>query len=502
MIRILAYFLALLALAVGAAWLADHPGFVIIEWRGYRIETSAAVAGLAVGALMAAAAGFYRLWRWLRWGAGSESRRRRGSAAISQGLVAVAGGELARARKLARRAEGQLGGEALTLLLSAQVAQLAGEDGEARRHYTAMLEHPETEFLGLRGLLAPARRAADKEGALTLARRARELRPDMPWVLAALFDLEAAAGHWAEAQTVLARAVKAKFLDPEEARRRKALVLLGRALEAERQGDARALDHALEAHEAAPGVAPAAALAARLLAARGKGRRAAKVIEQSWARAPHPDLVLAFAALAPEESAEARLRRFSKLAAANPEHPETRVALGRLALAAGEWEEARAQLRPLAEGADARVMSMLAALEDATGGDAAAVRAWRLRASALAPEPAWSCEACGRAAPAWEALCAGCGAFDSLRWAPPERAKATALAAPERTPARSEAAALPRPGPALEAEPTAVPAAAPPRSETSGRVAQDKGEAEVVRLEAPQPEMPLPPDVPAPSRVR
>ena len=533
MIRLLALGLGLVAVAVVAAWLADHPGLVVIDWRGYRIETSAALASLVVVALMVAAAALARLWRWLRSGAGAESRRRRSYAVLSQGLVAAAGGDAARARKLARRAERRLEGSPLSLLLSAQAAQLAGEDGEARRAFAAMLERPETELLGVRGLLAQARHAGDKDGALKLARRARELKPEAPWVLETLFDLETRAGRWAEAQETLAQAARSKLLDADEARRRKVLVLLGRALEAEKKGDARALEDALEAHRAAPEFAPAAALAARLLGARGKARRASKVIEKTWALAPHPDLARAFAALSPEKSGEARLRRFSKLAELKPEHAESRVALGQLALAAGDWERARAQLRPLADGADARIFTMLAELEERPGGDAAAARAWRLRAAASGPAPAWRCQACGRARPAWEPRCGGCGAFDSLAWAPeemgaealamPESAAAVpegTLAVPESTvavPAAPEGAPPPAAEPATEAGPAAAPPTAPPAPADTVRplppakpAAQPvpKPAAKVIAIEAPPPELPpppevpLPPDVPAPERRR
>ena len=59
-----------------------------------------------------------------------------------------------------------------------------------------MLKHPETEFLGLRGLLAQAIKDDDTATALRLARRAHLRRPNTPWVLTTLFDLQTQAGLW------------------------------------------------------------------------------------------------------------------------------------------------------------------------------------------------------------------------------------------------------------------------------------------------------------------
>ncbi|MBM3570443.1 MAG: heme biosynthesis protein HemY, partial [Alphaproteobacteria bacterium] len=99
MIRAVLWLAALIAVAVGAAWLADRPGAVAVDWQGYRIETSVAVLvplGLAVAAVVVLAD---RLWRaltdlpgvfgdWRRRRAG-----RRGIEALSRGLAAIAAGE-------------------------------------------------------------------------------------------------------------------------------------------------------------------------------------------------------------------------------------------------------------------------------------------------------------------------------------------------------------------------------------------------------------------------
>ncbi len=48
MIRVVFFLIVLAALALGAAWVADRPGDIVVTWLGYHIETSVTVAALAL----------------------------------------------------------------------------------------------------------------------------------------------------------------------------------------------------------------------------------------------------------------------------------------------------------------------------------------------------------------------------------------------------------------------------------------------------------------------
>src|SRR5262249_12747457 len=137
-------------------------------------------------------------------------RRRSGYRALAQGMVAVAAGDPQEARRFAKRADLLLADPPLTLLLSAQAAQLDGDEGAAKKFFTAMLARPETEFLGLRGLFNQAMREGDRSGALRLVERAMALRPRTEWVTRSRFDLETRAGRWEAARETLAQAAKRK----------------------------------------------------------------------------------------------------------------------------------------------------------------------------------------------------------------------------------------------------------------------------------------------------
>ena len=158
MTRILLFTLGVLAVAAGLAWLADRPGTITIEWLGYQIETSAFVGTLALGLLVVV---LIALWALLRYAFTRpaaiaahvrERRRQQGYDALSRGLLAIGVGDRALAQRYAGIAGRNLPREPLTALLRAQAAQLKGDRGAARRAFEAMLDRPETELLGLRGL--------------------------------------------------------------------------------------------------------------------------------------------------------------------------------------------------------------------------------------------------------------------------------------------------------------------------------------------------------------
>src|SRR5215469_4954891 len=345
-------FIALVA--AGGAYLANEPGTVAIAWRDVRLEPSVPVLVASLIVLFLAALLAVGVLRRLIGGPGAllrarrERRRRAGYHALTQGMVAVAAGDAEEAQRQARKADVLLAEPPLTLLLSAQAAQLGGDEGAARKYFAEMLNRPETEFLGL---LMQALRAGDDATALRLVERARTLRPKTPWVLTNLLLLQTRAGKWEGAQATLGEAVKAKLLPPPASRRHQAVLLTLRSREASANGDAAAaLPLAAKAQDLAPDFAPAAAERAKLLHAAGRDRAAAKAIEAAWRQAPQPLLAASYGAIYAEEAPLVRVNRFEALAASNPGHVESHLAVAEAALEAQLWGEARRHLQAAGGG--------------------------------------------------------------------------------------------------------------------------------------------------------
>ena len=437
MIRIVAFLVAVIVVAAVATWIAEPPGRVEIAWDDYVVETSPAVLAAAVAvaaAVVLAIAGVVR-FVWIGPRRIAQARRRRrerlGYRALTQGLVAAAAGDPRRARRFARRADLLLDEPPLTLLLSAQAAQLEGDNHAARGYFEAMLDQPATAFLGLRGLLVQAERTGDTAAALALAERAFALRPETPWVLTALLELQTRAGRWSDALVTVKQAIRHGAVSEDAGRRRQAGLLFERARALREQGEVReALRIADEARAADASFLPAALLGAGLAKETGRGNTAARTVTDAWRHCPHPALGRLFVSLHADSTATDRLKRVEKLVAGNSDHVESHLLLARQALDAKQWGTARRHLeRAAEERPTAAVYRLLARLEEAENGDGEAVRRRLRQASEAAPDPAWLCTRCASAGPAWSIICDRCGAVDSIEWRAPSRAGASALAA-------------------------------------------------------------------------
>jgi HemY protein len=421
MTRVLVFVLLLALLALGAAWIADTPGEVSVALGGWKMETSPAIAVLAVIAFSLA---LLLVWTVLRLvfrlpsivGLASRARRRaRGFQAVSRGMVAVGAGDQRTARRYADDAQKLLGREPLALLLKAQAAQMAGDRPGAEGAFKQMLNEPETQVLGLRGLFVEARRKGDTAAARAYAAEAARLAPSVPWSGEALLEYQCADRDWGAALSTLDRA--AKTLDKAQFRRQRAVLLTADAIEkSEHQPDA-ALARALDAVKLAPDLVPAVALAARLLARRGDVRKSAKMIEQAWITQPHPDLADAYIVARPGDAVRDRLARADKLLALRPSETEGRIAVAKAALAARDTDRAREVLQPLLEDRPTvRVCLMMAEIEDSLGA-AGAVREWLARASRAPRDPAWLAD--GVIADRWAPVSPVTGRLDAFVWGTP-----------------------------------------------------------------------------------
>ena len=396
MARIIGLIVAVLAATLVIYFLFSIDGYTRVEFNGRYIDppTGLLLGAVLLGALLlmfgTAIFGFLaRLPGRLRRRQ-ADKQRDRGMTALTRGLEAVAAGDAGDAQHHARLANKNLESLALTRLLTAQAAQLAGDDDTARGSYAAMLEAPETEFLGLRGLYLQAMHRGDKDEAKAYADRAFRLRPGAPWAFESVYALSVERGQWGDAHEALRLAQRQGSQTTGEAKRKSAALLTARAYAARDAGDAAAArEDAEDALRQDAGLAPAAVLAARLEAEAGKRARAAKTLEAAWAKRPHPAIALAMRDVFSDASAAKRIARLRKLAGRNPDHPESQLLAAELFVEEGNPHEAKALLEPLLlDRPTARTFAVMAdAMEALSGPEAAAPWLERAAEAPRDPEP-------------------------------------------------------------------------------------------------------------------
>ncbi len=429
-------FVALIALiALGAAFVIDTGGEVRIAFGGQEVslEPIAAIIGfvLAMVAVWLAFALLGLLLAVFHFFNGDETaitryfnrrHEQKGFEALADGMVALAAGEGKTAVAKAAKAERYLNRPELTHLINAQAAELTGDRPRALRYYKGLLSNDRTRFVGIKGILKQKLAEGDTDTALKLAEKAFAIRPDHAETMNTLFALQSAKGEWRGASKTIAAEVKAHVLPKDVGLRREAILELAEARALLEAGNIEAgKASALKANKMAPGLVPAAVLAAEMHMLDDAKRAAGNVLRKAWGLNPQPDLAAAFAEIEPDETPSERIRRFASLIKRNPEHEETKLLQAELALADKDFPAARRAIRGLIEQKPRpRVLSIMAAVEKGEGAEDKVVHAWLSKALSAPRGPQWICDNCGKIHGQWVPICDNCSGFDTLDWKEPK----------------------------------------------------------------------------------
>jgi HemY protein len=423
MFRIILFLVLIALAALGATWVADQTGTIVMSWDVWRIETTVPAFALGLGLLVVAALLVWSIVRGL-WlapkrirRARRERRTARGRDAITRGLLAIGHGDAVAARNHARVARRLVSQDPLALLLHAQSAQLDGNADRAQRAFRAMAERADTRLLGLRGLFIEAQRADDRAAAVAIAEEALKISPSSIWASQAALGFRCARADWTGALAILDKNVASGLIDKAVYRRQRGVLLTARALELEQSDRDASRNAVLEAVKFAPTLVPAVALASKYLSETNQMRRAMRLIETAWMAQPHPDLADAYAHVMPGDSARERLARVETLAEKTPGHPEGAMAIARAAIDASEFARAREVLEPLIAAPTQRVAMLMAEIEHSERGDSGRARAWTLRAVRALHDPVWTAD--GYVSDHWRPVSPVTGRLDAFQWQTP-----------------------------------------------------------------------------------
>lgn len=215
-----------LALAFGAAviWAADfEPGFVLLQYGSWSLETSLVVFSAAFILLLVAA---YLVLRSLvlvkqspaRLSAWKETQRhKRASRALTRGLITLEEGRWAEAERMLLRHAGNSETPLLHYLAAARAAQK--QNAPDRRDNYLRLAHETTEGADIAVGVVQAElqiSAGQKEQALATLQHLREMAPKHPYVLQLLQSLYQDMDQWQEVQSVLPDLRKRHVLESNE----------------------------------------------------------------------------------------------------------------------------------------------------------------------------------------------------------------------------------------------------------------------------------------------
>ena len=338
MTRLVVYLVISLVLALGATWLIALPGTVSIDIGSYRLQPGLGTAIFAVVVLVVVSILAWAVIRRIieaprRLQRRAERKRQEaGLAALSDSVLALQAGDAARAKALAREAKARLPGNAAAPILEARAELSLGDYDAAREHYRALISDERTALAALAGLYAQAEAQGKPRAALTFARKASAIAPDLGWAGEAVFADMAARRAWDEALAMVAGRPAQTKAGRDEKRRRQAVLETALAQDKEMTEPDAALAHAQTALKLIPDFVPAALIAGRILIDRGDTRRASALLRRVWKLTGHPHVAMLFAHVHSGASALERLKRVRSLVEAPGEDRQAAIVLARAAV--------------------------------------------------------------------------------------------------------------------------------------------------------------------------
>jgi HemY protein len=430
------------ALSLGVALLVEMGGSLRIAFAGWEFSLGPLQMVIAGLGLLGVTWGVIKILglilATLRFLNGDETalsryfdrnRERRGYQAVSDGMVALAAGEGRLALIKAQRAQKYLDAPELTTLLMAQAAESIGDGPKTTEAYKALLANPETRFVGIRGLMKQRLAEGDTFTALALAEKAFALKPRHSETQDILLKLQSESSDWTGARETLRAKQRGGTLPRDVYKRRDAVLALQQAKGViDKNATIEAREAAIAANKLSPDLIPAASMAARSYIVAGEKKNAERVLKKAWAAQPHPDLAATFAEIEPDETAIARLKRFTALTGTQRDHEESKLLLAELNIAAEDFPAARRALGDLVtKHPTRRTLTIMAAIERGEGSDDAVVRGWLTKALTSPRGPQWCCDNCQAIHAQWAPICTNCSGFDTLSWRePPEGSGASA----------------------------------------------------------------------------
>lgn len=348
-------FIVAIGLLIGALliWAADfQPGFVLLQYGSWSLETSLVLFGLIVVVLWSV---FYGLMRGLGelkqlpanlsvWH--KHKQQTRASRALTRGLITLEEGRWAEAEQILVKHAGNSDTPLLHYLAAARAAQK--QNASDRRDNYLKLAHETTEGADIAVGVVQAElqlSAGQKEQALATLQHLREMAPKHPYVLQLLQQLYRDTEQWQAVQTVLPDLRKRHVLDADAAKNLSATALVGQLQQAlERQdwnrmaqvwaevpGRLRQTEMFLEPH-------------IHGLVAQGELDEAISLIEQFLRKDWSDALVYQYGLISSADMLR-RLAIAEKWLVDHPHNPWLLLTLGRLARSCELWAKSEQYLR-------------------------------------------------------------------------------------------------------------------------------------------------------------
>ncbi len=408
-----------------SGWIFDRPGKVIIEWQGWILETSVPIliSSISIIVIVSILVIFFISWVYRRPSKIlkhiQNKRKIRGIKALTEGLAAIAVGDIKKATIANKTVRKNLDQPPLSALLEAQVSIISDDTVSAQKTFKKMLKYRETELLGLKGLISISKKNGNFESALKYIQSASNLNQNTPWINTQKLELATFLKNWNIAKDTVENM---RELKKTAKNRLIALINIEIArLENNNSNLYEALNIAEQANRMLKGFSPAACLIASIKFKLKNERGLKKLLEQTWKKDPHPSVAENMRQLSFNKDPLKRMNAIKDLVKENSNLHESRLEIAQEAISCKIWGVAKKHLDQLVSNSPSvRTHRLMAKLFQEQYGDKESANKWLNKALNAPSDPEWICEACFKIHVDWTVACMSCNSLDSIIWNSPD----------------------------------------------------------------------------------
>jgi HemY protein len=430
MIRLITYIALSLAISAGAAWLISLDGTITIDFGNYRMQPALGASILALIALILIS---IAIWAIIRRIIGApkrlaklnaQRRKDKGVQALSDGFIALQGGNAILARKFAIEAKAKLEKNTAAKLLEARADLALGDLGQARENYKSLMSDQKTSLAALTGLHDQAIAQGREDVAISFAKKAHELEPNSQWAKRAVFEDLIKNIQYEKALNMLKGEAVSNVKERIEKNRKQAVLHSAIAIENEIENPDKSLANAQLALKLVVDFTPAALVGARIMSNRNQIRKASSLLRRVFNVNKHPDVATLYMNVQSGNSAVEKLKRAIDLIGENPSDEESAIVLAQAAAEAYEWKKARKVLAGFIDDNPSQgVCVLMAQIEEGQAGDQGKARQWLSKAVIAPRDATWIAD--GIISNVWEPISPITGKLDAFEWKIPPSAVAT-----------------------------------------------------------------------------
>ena len=430
-IKALIFFSIAVALAVASNFVKDTDGTLTIDFssREYQLSFISFFALIlaVLFSFIAINKALKFLWSLIGFLRGDDTalkrffeRRseRKGQSFLINAYTASFEGDHERALIEIKRSKKYLKSKSLPDILSLSSYEAKGNLSKQEEIFQELIKDKTTRSMGLFGLIKMKLAEGNTSLALKLTGRLLKFKPQNLSFNNTFFNLQLTEGDWDGALTTYKKLNKIKKINKETYGKGESVLLFQKAKELRSAGKTLdALKVSRQALKRYAGLVPNSIFLSELELLEGQKKRAEAVLLSSWKVIPHPDIAKKFAEIENNESVEARIERFKKILNVKTTDTETKTLKAELNILSENFPEARRAISDLIETdrANAKVYTLMAAIEKGVGSSDAVVKGWLAKAVTAKRSKRWICSNCDSQSE-WKPICKKCGDFSSLEW--------------------------------------------------------------------------------------